>query len=147
MNIVNCLSFVKQINGGWVYKNNGRITYTDVCNLAASMDALWNADSYAGFMQPSLRGNNINYINNDQIAPLYITFSKPISSTLTLKSKEKTGQYIVWSPQSDKPPASRFDTEEQAKTVAEKMARLHGTEFYYCKLVGGFKVETKVTEL
>lgn len=63
---------------------------------------------------------------------------------------EEEAHYIIWCPTSDRPPRVVLVGARQAKAVAASMSERHGTEFYWCKLVGKAsqkKVTTTKTEI
>jgi hypothetical protein len=48
---------------------------------------------------------------------------------------KKPKLYILWNPESERPPRVMFDDEEKARMVAAIMARKHGETFYVMQAV------------
>jgi hypothetical protein len=64
------------------------------------------------------------------------------------KGAMKSGKefYIIWNPNSPRPPVVTFSTEKAAIEAAQKMAqRFTKAEFYVCKAVKAAKAETPIT--
>jgi hypothetical protein len=61
------------------------------------------------------------------------------------QAAKKSTEWIIWSPQSAKPPTVRHSCEQEAMAVAESMAtRYPGQQFLCCEIHAGFKlVSTK----
>lgn len=52
----------------------------------------------------------------------------------------KKNEWILWSPQSPKPPVVRYSCEQEAMAVAESMAKRYpGQQFLCCEIHAGFK--------
>jgi len=57
---------------------------------------------------------------------------------------EEAGQFIIWSPQSDKAPHNVFTRAKHARFVARQMLGKHGDEWYVCKLATKYTSTTEV---
>jgi hypothetical protein len=163
------VEFVSNDKGVWVYKLNGT-TYAQLYDLAkkAGVDKWDGATHPRAYLHRSFGANhNSDYtltglvkraVDNYPHKPSpYFYCDADLFGTKTKEEAPKmntpvkttnVGKFIVWSPQSKKPPTVVMDSEDQAKAVCEKMSiKNPGNEFYYAKLSGGTLVTITSTKL
>ena len=59
---------------------------------------------------------------------------------------ETSESYILWNPESDRPPTVQFPTYDEALRVADRMAQRFGSTFHVCKLICAVSPVTEVAE-
>jgi hypothetical protein len=163
--------FVSSDNGVWIYKLNGT-TYAQLYDLAkkAGVDKWDGAThpraylhrSFGANHNPTLTGLVRRAVDNYPYKPSpYFYCDADLFGTKTKEEAPKmdtpvntpvkttnVGKFIVWSPQSKKPPTVILNTENEARAVCKKMSDKNpGNEFYYAKLSGGTVVTVTTTEL
>lgn len=70
----------------------------------------------------------------------YCSDPSPIKGVPPPGPKDGDRFFIIWNPDSEKPPRRRFKTRELAESVAADMAKKFHQEFFVCEAVVGLKV-------